>query len=62
MPNGSLGQYLLEHGEREPDQEDKFESVVEGEPVDNAHKALHNAARDAIRRGNVAFGGGRLLT
>lgn len=49
-------QHVLEHGEREPEQEDELESVVEGEPVDNAHKALHNAAR-RVRWGRWRFGG-----
>lgn len=31
--------------EREPQQEDELEHVVEGEPVDNANKALNNAAK-----------------
>lgn len=31
-----------EGGEREPEEEDKLESEVEGEPVDNANKALDN--------------------
>ena len=40
-----LWEYLLEDREREPDQEDELESVVEGEPVDNAHETLHDAER-----------------
>lgn len=35
--------HLLEHGERQPQQEDELEKVVEGEPVDDADEALDNA-------------------
>lgn len=36
--------YEPEHGQREPEQEDKLEGVVEGEPVDNAQSALNDTA------------------
>jgi len=36
---------LLESGKSQPEEEDKLEGVVEGEPVHNADKAL-NDARD----------------
>ena len=34
---------LLEGGEGQPQEEDKLEGVVEGEPVDDADKALNDA-------------------
>ena len=37
------GGHLLEHGEREPQQEDELEKVVEREPVDDADEALDDA-------------------
>lgn len=33
---------LPEHGEREPQEEDKLEDKVEGEPVDNVDEALND--------------------
>lgn len=36
--------YLPEHGQREPEQENKLEGVVEGEPVDDAKGALKDSA------------------
>lgn len=38
------GRNVPEDGQRQPQKEDKFESVVEGEPVDDVDKALRNAA------------------
>jgi len=39
---GIAASNLLEDGQRQPQQEDKLESVVEGEPVDDADKALQD--------------------
>lgn len=33
---------LPEHGERQPQEEDKLEDEVEGEPVDNVEEALNH--------------------
>lgn len=40
---GSEANNLLEGGERQPQEENKLEGKVEGEPVDDADEALHNA-------------------
>ena len=37
---------IPEGGESEPQQENKLEGVVEGEPVDNAEQALQEAAQN----------------
>lgn len=36
--------HLLEGGQGQPQEEDKLEGEVEGEPVDNADEALNDAA------------------
>lgn len=44
-----------EHGQREPEEENKFESEVEGEPVYDADKALDDTGYiKAVRVSNVA--------
>lgn len=35
--------HIPEHGEREPEEEDELEGVVEGEPVNDANEALDDA-------------------
>lgn len=37
-----FGDDLLEGGEREPEEENKLEGVVEGEPVDDGDQALND--------------------
>lgn len=37
-----LGDHLLEGRKREPEEENKLEGVVEGEPVDDADQALND--------------------
>ena len=43
MMMAELGVCLPEGGEREPEEENKLEGVVEGEPVDDADQALNDA-------------------
>jgi hypothetical protein len=44
-PSAFLAQDLPEHGQSEPQKEDKLEDEVEGEPVDNVDEALSDATR-----------------
>lgn len=37
--------HVPEHGERQPEEEDELEAVVEGEPVDDADEALDDAGK-----------------
>jgi hypothetical protein len=41
---GGAEQDVPEGGQREPQKENKLESKIEGEPVDDADKALNHAA------------------
>ena len=36
---------LREHGQREPQEEDELESVVEGEPINDAEQALKDGEK-----------------
>lgn len=38
-----VGLYIPEHGQRQPEQENKLEGEVKGEPVNDADQALDNA-------------------
>ncbi len=40
-----MGDNSPEGGQRQPQEENKLEGIVEGEPVDNADKALDDAAK-----------------
>lgn len=41
---------LLEDGQREPQQENKLEGEIEGEPVNYVHKGLNDAAASVSRK------------
>lgn len=40
---GDVGEAIPSDGQRQPQQENELEGVVEGEPVDNAEQTLKNA-------------------
>lgn len=43
LRKGAALGHVPEGGQREPQQEDEFESVVEGEPVDDGDEALNDS-------------------